>query len=198
MSAIKSGVDFILAIQSGGGFNTSTPGSALIARFCRAVRNGEQPAREDMEALAMALEPIALATTAEERKDALAGFAKQSALDARLGRKDRSAKVARSGRQPSDKRYIHVLLYAIDRENGIDEMQARKLLMERANVGDRAARDMLRKYLEIATSERKSMLPFQANMKTLEDWAREFEMLNEKVKQILATRSSLEEKTRNI
>jgi len=172
VSATKSATkDFILAVQSSAGFITSTPGSALIARFCRAVRNGEQPAREDIEALAMALEPIALATTAKQRKDALAGFAKQSPFDADRGRKDRSAKVTRSGRHTDQNRYAHVLRYAIDRENGIDEMQARKLLMERANVGDRAARNMLNEHLKDAESE---------------------------ARQTLATRSSLEEKTRNI
>lgn len=149
----------VLSIFAAGGFIGTKEGEALAARFIDAVDRGEVPSKEDLLAVAKALQPI---VTNAHNKEAtttsvMAEVANNMGLTVRQGKELSAIKD-----QPRLAGSVAVYLNRVEELESQGSKAAKKIalseLCESENIKERAARNRISKHKELAEIMRQEMV----------------------------------------
>lgn len=133
-----------------------TPGQSLVYRFCDDVGKGKTPCKDDMAALAEALQPIAASAHCKDTVEIMDAVAKNLGLVKKQGKK-----LAEDRKWFESASIVACYLLMVEQllEAGKPqkeaEQEARSFYMGKLNIGDRAMRDRINNHKDAAIA----MLP---------------------------------------
>jgi hypothetical protein len=140
-----------------GGWEHSTPGTALVHRFCNAVSEGNVPSQDDLKMLANALEPLRHVVISDKNKtdnflrDGLDEFARRLQLKRKQGRRKSGLKEWGT-RVDAVKEYLEKkeALISEGSEEKKADSQAIKAITEKYKIGEKSAKNWIKQHLQVA------------------------------------------------
>lgn len=144
-----------------GGWENSTPGTALVHRFCNAIKEGKVPSQDDLKKLANALEPLRYVVISDKSKtdnylrDCLDQFASRLELKRRQGRRKSTVK-ERSHRVDAVIRYLEIKeeLMREGHEEKQADLRSRESVADLYKIGKRSMKNWIDTYRKLAELER--------------------------------------------
>lgn len=140
------GVLTIQKIIGVGGFLGTTKGQELAARFCEAVDSGKTPDQADLKAVADALR-VVLEYRSHPHDDVLAVVGNFLGITTRQGQ-GRTAQLSKNRKVQEVCEYLEDFRARV--KSGVPqkqaEIEARKAMTQRLNVGDRACRNKIKQF----------------------------------------------------
>lgn len=132
-----------------GAFLNMTPGHALVFRFCDDIEKGQQPEKEDIEAIVYALK--AILTVNGNTDEIMAEVARRLQLTKDRGQK-RTAQKATLRNAELVAGYLSLVKQKVD--SGVQqktaEIEARSIYCQKLGIGDRAMRNKIRAHKALA------------------------------------------------